>query len=228
MISEIACIENGEYYKGDGNYTKNINEMEAERKGVASAYEYLRKEFPWLDKTDNNGVNKLESILVNIVNEKKTQTYFLEDFPDFKCLDEIYAAFDKAEKDSYIASDNSQNRRYVVTVTNPKDPVKKYMKLHPEWLKQYPALKHMNLSYEDVIVKPYKEMKERKEHELNAKKEEMDKVVKGEVEVETVKAPEKSKYNVKDLQGLSRAEIANLKFGHITEGETSERKYEKE
>lgn len=186
LISEIACIENGEYYKGDGNYTKNINEMEAERKGVASAYEYLRKEFPWLDKTDNNGVNKLEEILVNIVNEKKTKTYFLEDFSDFKCLDEIYAAFDKAEKDSYIASDNSQNRRYVVTVTNPKDPVKKYMqdhseakevylsladplekdrcvaainlKLHPEWFELYPALKHMDLSYEHVIEERYAEL----------------------------------------------------------------------
>ena len=255
LISEIACIENGEYYKGDGNYTKNINEMEAERKGIESAYEYLSKEFPWLDKTDNNGVNKLESILVNVVNEKKTQTYFLEDFPDFKRVDEIYAAFDKAEKDSYIDSDNSQNRKYVVTVTNPKDPVKKYMKehpeaqkvylsltdplekdrcvaainlkLHPEWFEVYPVLKHMDLSYENVIVKPYKEMKERKEHELNAKKEEMNKVVKG--EVESVKVPEKKKhYDEKDLEGLSRVEKAEMMFGHLMEDSEQKSEYEKE
>ena len=256
LISEIACMDNGEYYKGDGNYTKNINEMEAERKGIASAYEYLRKEFPWLDKPDTDGVNKLESILVNVVNKKKTQTYFLEDFPDFKCLDEIYAAFDKAEKNSYIDSDNSQNRKYVVTVTNPKDPVKKYMKehpeaqkgylsltdplekdrcvaainlkLHPEWFEVYPALKHMDLSYENVIVKPYKEMKEREERALHADEERINKVINGEVEPETIKAPEKAKHNVKDLQGLSRGEMANLKFGHIAEGEMPERTYEKE
>ena len=136
----------------------------------------------------------------------------------------------------------------------PKDPVKVFMKdhedamemyykaptarerdrcivaialeLHPEWLEQYPALQHMDLSYENVIAKPYREMKEREERALHADEERINKVVKG--EDEPVKVPEKKKhYAEKDLKGLSRAEQLDMMFGHLMQNENREDEPEK-
>lgn len=84
----------------------------------------------------------------------------------------------------------------------------------------------MDLSYENVIAKPYREIKEREERELHADEERINKVVKG--EDEPVKVPEKkTHYAEKDLKGLSRGAMADELFGHLMQEESSEDEPEK-
>ena len=247
LIQEIACRDNLEYYKDNGNYIVNTNEIQAEKYGIESAYVYLCQNFGEEHKQE------FERMLVSIVNKKKKYSYFIKSSQDFKTLDEIYDAFDKAYDDAHIESDVPK-RMYIIDSKNTRDDVKKYMqsceearevytssndplwkdrciaainlKLHPEWIEQYPALQHMDLSYENVIAKPYREIKEREERALHAKEERINKVVKG--EDEPVKVPEKKKhYAEKDLKGLSRGAIADELFGHLMEEESRESEPEK-
>lgn len=248
LIQEIACRDNPEYYKDNGNYIVNTNEIQAEKYGIENAYVYLCQNFGEEHKQE------FERMLVSIVNEKKKDSYFIKSSQDFKILDEIYDAFDKAYDDAHIESDVPK-RMYIIDSKNAQDDVKKYMqsceearevytssndplwkdrciaainlKLHPEWLEQYPALQHMDLSYENVIAKPYREIKEREERALHADEERINKVVKGEVDVEPVKVPEKKHYDEKDLKGLSRAEQLDMMFGHLMEDGNREDELEK-
>lgn len=249
LIQEIACRDNPEYYKDNGNYVVNTNEIQAEKYGIENAYIYLCQNFGEEHKQE------FENILVNIVNEKKKDSYFIKSSQDFKTLDEIYDAFDKAYDDAHVESDVPK-RVYIIDSKNPQDAVKKYMqnceearevytfsndplwkdrcvaainlKLHPEWLEQYPALQHIDLSYENVITKPYREMKEREERALHVKEEEIDGIVNGKVNVEPVKVPEKKHYDEKALEGLSRAEKAEMMFGHLMEDSEQKSECEKD
>ena len=134
---------------------------------------------------------------------------------------------------------------YIIDSKNTRDDVKKYMqsceearevytssndplwkdrciaainlKLHPEWREQYPALQHMDLSYENVIAKPYREIKEREERALHADEERINKVLKE----KPVKVPEKKAPDKQDLQCLSRGAMADELFGHLMKEENT-------
>lgn len=246
LLQEIACNASNDYYDGCGNYQINVNEIQAEQYGIMSAYNYLRDEFPEIDAKEH------ERIVLGIVNSKMMDPkadYFVKRVEPFKSLQEVEAAFDDAYDESLT------KKRMFLMEREPKDPVKVFMnahedakemyykaptaveqnrciaaialELHPEWLEQYPALKDMDLSYENVIAKPYREIKEREERELHAKEEEMDGIVKGKVNVEPVKVPEKKRYREKDLKGLSRVEQLEMKYGHLMQEENRESEPEK-
>lgn len=248
LVQELACNASREYYYGEINYRLNANEIQAEKEGILGVHEYLCNIFPNVDAKDR------EHIILNIVNDKmRKSSYFVERAEPFTSLQEVVDAFD----DAYDNSFNTM-RRFIME-NEPKDPVKMFMndhedakemycrastaveqdrciaaialRLHPEWLEQYQALQHLNLSYENVIAKPYREIKECEEHALHAKEEEMDAVVKGKANVEPVEAPGQKHYDKKDMKGLSRAEQLDMMFGHIIEDEsvkTAEDGYEKE
>lgn len=242
LIQEIACADNHDYYFGDGNYRVNASEIQAEKEGILGAHEYLCTEFPNIDAKEH------ERIILDIVNDKMmNSSYFVEQAEPFTSLQEVEAAFDDAYDKSF-----TKDRSYYVGSENTPDAVKKYMqehedaqevylslhdplekdrciaainlKLHPEWLDQYPALKDMDLSYENVIAKPYREMKEREERALHADEERINKVVKG--EDESVKVPVEKHYDKKDLKGLSRTEQLDMMFGHLLKDENSEKNAE--
>lgn len=206
------------------------------------AYDYLRDEFPEMDAKEH------ERIVLGIVNSKMMDPkadYFVERAEPFTSLQEVEAAFDDAYDESLT------KKRMFLMEREPKDPVKVFMnahedakemyykaptaveqnrciaaialELHPEWLEQYPALQHMDLSYGNVIAKPYKEMKEREERALHADEEHINKVLKE----KPVKAPEKKHYDEKDLNGLSRAEQLDMMFGHLLKEENPENEPEK-
>ncbi len=176
LVQEIACRENPDYYKNDGNYSINASEIQAEQYGILHAYEYLCDEFPDVDAKQH------EKILVDIVNEKmRNFTYFVCSDKPFTSLQEVEDAFDAAYDESFM-----KNRTYFVQNTRTKDVVKTYMqthsdakevylnakdalekdkciaainlKLHPEWLQAYSVLQDMDLSYETIIEKPYQAM----------------------------------------------------------------------
>lgn len=180
LIQEIACRENPDYYKNDGNYSINASEIQAEQYGILHTYDYLCESFPDVDAKYH------ESILVDIVNEKmRNFTYFVNTPIQFTSLQDIEDAFDKAYDESFI-----KNRIYFVENRKSKDVVKKYMqthddaktvylnsetsfekdkciaavnlKLHPDWLSTYPVLQNIDLSYENVIEKPYQIMANKK------------------------------------------------------------------
>lgn len=232
MLQEIACRASDDYYDGCGNYQLNAGEIRAERDGIIGAYKYLRKEFPNIDEKEH------ERIVLGIVNSKMMDPkadYFVKRVEPFKSLQEVEAAFDDAYDEALT------KKRTFLMEREPKDPVKAFMnahedamemyfkaptaveqnrcivaialELHPEWLEQYPALKDMDLSYENVIAKPYREIKEREERALHADEERINRVVKG--EDESVKVPVKKHYDEKDLKGLSRAEQLDMMFGHL-------------
>ena len=244
LLQEIACRASDDYYDGCGNYQLNAGEIRAERDGIVGAYKYLRKEFPNIDEKEH------ECIILDIVNDKmRKSSYFVKQAELFTSLQEVLDAFDDAYDKSFT------EKRIFKMEKKPKDPVKAFMnehedamemyfkaptaveqdrciaaialELHPEWLEQYPALKDMDLSYENVIAKPYREIKEREERELYAKEEEMDGIVKGKVNVESVKVPVKKHYDEKDLKGLSRAEQLDMMFGHLMKDENREDEPEK-
>lgn len=196
LIQEIACRDNYNYYYDDGNYRVNASEIQAEQYGIVSAYEYLCDEFKHVDDKD------LESIIVSIVNDKmKNSSYFIEGYDDFHSVKEIEDAFEKAYDDSF-----TKDRWYFVERKNTQDCVKKYMQehpeakevylslhdplekdrciaainlqLHPEWIKAYPMLQKMDLSYENVILKPYQAIINRKTPE-QIREEEIQKILYG-------------------------------------------------
>ena len=174
LIQEIACMDNHDYYFDNGNYKINANEIQAEYYGIMSTYQYLCDEFPEVDPSDH------EHIILDIVNDKMmNSTYFVSSPTPFKSLSEVEKAFDDAYDDSF-----TKKRTYMVN-SNTHDVVKLFMrehpeakeaylnadspleqnrciatinlKLHPEWLKAYPALSDMDLSYENIIEKPYQQ-----------------------------------------------------------------------
>lgn len=122
LIQEIACRENLDYYKNDGNYSINVSEIQAEQYGILHAYDYLCKEFPDVDAKQH------ERILVDIVNEKmQKSTYFVCSDKTFTSLREVEDAFDKAYDESF-----TKNRTYFVQNTKTKDAVKTYMQTHSD------------------------------------------------------------------------------------------------
>ena len=175
LVQEIACMDNHDYYFDNGNYKINANEIQAEKEGIINAYKYLCNEFPEVNPTDH------EHIILDIVNDKMlNSTYFVSSEKPFKSLSEVEKAFDDAYDDSF-----TKKRTYMVNSSNTYDAVKLFMrehpeakesylnadspleqdrciasinlKLHPEWLKVYPSLSDMDLSYENIIEKPYQE-----------------------------------------------------------------------
>lgn len=172
-IQEIACIDNPDYYVGDGNYFINANEIQAEEYGILKGYQYLLKAFPDIDS------NQLETIVLNVVNNKmQTSSYFVNQSEPFTSLSEVEDAFDEA----YAASFETK-RRYFVKARSTNDVVKKFMqenpeaedvylsisnpleqdkcvaainlRLHPGWSDTYTVLHTTDLSYETIIEKPY-------------------------------------------------------------------------
>lgn len=184
LVQEIACRGNYDYYFRDGNYTINANEIQAEQYGIMQTYDYLCSEYDDIDSKYH------EKLLVDIVNNKmNSSSYFIKNHDDFTSLQEIIDAFD----DAYDAS-FSQKRMYYVNNKDTKDCVKQYMqshddaknvylsltdslekdkcvasinlKLHPEWVEQYPALQNINLSYDKIIREPYEKLMYSSENRL--------------------------------------------------------------
>lgn len=123
MIQEIACMYSHDYYLNGSNYRFNANEIQAEQYGIESAYEYLCDEFPDIP------VNQLESIIVDIVNEKAHMTsYFIKD-KQYASVDEILSAFDDAYDKSFM-----ETRFYPVNIPpeNTEDPVRRYIISHTD------------------------------------------------------------------------------------------------
>ena len=123
MIQEIACMHSHDYYLGDSNYRFNANEIQAEQYGIESAYEYLCDEFPDVP------TDRLESIIVGIVNEKAHMTsYFIKD-KQYASVDEILSAFDDAYDKSF-----TETRYYPVNIPleNTEDPVRRYIISHQD------------------------------------------------------------------------------------------------
>lgn len=249
LIQEIACAGNYDYYFNDnGNYRVNASEIQAEKEGIYNTYEYLCNEFPNVDAKEH------ERIILNIVNNKMmTSSYFVEQSTPFTSLQEVEDAFDDAYDTSF-----TKDREYYVGSEHTQDAVKQYMqthkdarkvylslhdslekdrciavinlKLHPEWLEQYPALKDMDLSYEHVIEYRYAEL-------VSKGKAEPEKIYERTYEEarqrnfgtenEPVKVPVQKHYDEKDLKGLSRMEQLEMKFGHLMQEETTGDEYEK-
>lgn len=248
LVQEIARRGNPNYYFDDGNYSVNASEIQAEHYGIMNAYEYLKDEFKGVDSND------IESIMVSIVNDKmKNTSYFLKGYKEFTSLKEIDDAFDDTYDKSF-----TKDRWYYVENGHTSDVVKQYMqkhkdahdvylslhdslekdrciaainlKLHPEWLEQYPALKDMDLSYGRVIEDRYavlvREGKAEPERIYERKYEETKRKNFG-MENTHVKVPVQKHYDEKDLKGLSRMEQLQVKFGHLMQEETDEDEYEK-
>lgn len=175
LIQEIACLDNEPYYTGDSNYKTNANEIQAEHYGIMNAYNYLCKTF------SDSDPKQLESIILDIVNDKMMNaSYFVEQSEPFKSLQEVNQAFDAAYESSF-----TKRRIYRVNVKT-DDDVKAFVRshpeasdvylslsdpleqdkfiaainleVHPEWREFYPALKHIDLSYETIVLRPYREM----------------------------------------------------------------------
>lgn len=239
LVQEIACNASHEYYNGCSNYRFNASEIRAERDGIVGAYEYLCDKFSNIDKKEH------ERIVLNIVNDKMmNSSYFVKQSKPFTSLQEVEDAFDKAYDNSFT------KKRSFMMEREPKDPVKIFMndhedakdmyctesiavkqdkyiaiialKLHPEWLESYPALQDMDLSYENVIAKPYREREERKNHALNAKEEKINEIL--DFTVKPIKVSVQKRCDEKDLKNLSRLErLERLerKVSHLMPDETS-------
>lgn len=185
LVQEIACRGNYDYYFRDGNYTINANEIQAEQYGIMQTYDYLCSEYDDIDSKYH------EKLLVDIVNNKmNSSSYFIKNHDDFTSLQEIIDAFD----DAYDAS-FSQKRMYYVNNKDTKDCVKQYMQshddarnvylsltdslekdkcvasinleLHPAWVRQYPALQNIDLSYDKIIREPYEKLMHLPENRLS-------------------------------------------------------------
>ena len=123
MIQEIACMYSHDYYLDGNNYRFNANEIQAEQYGIESAYEYLCYEFPDVP------ADQLESIIVDIVNEKAHMTsYFIKD-KQYASVDEILSAFDDAYDKSF-----TKTRYYPVNIPleSTEDPVRRYIISHTD------------------------------------------------------------------------------------------------
>ena len=123
MIQEIACMYSNDYYLDGSNYRFNANEIQAEQYGIESAYEYLCDEFPDVHP------DQLESIIVDIVNEKAHMTsYFIKD-KQYASVNEILSAFDDAYDKSFM-----ETRFYPVNIPleNTEDPVRRYIISHTD------------------------------------------------------------------------------------------------
>lgn len=185
LVQEVACRENYDYYFRDGNYTMNASEIQAEQYGIVKSYEYLCSVFVDIDSRYH------EKLLVDVVNNKmNSSSYFIKNHDDFTSLQEIIDAFD----DAYDAS-FSQKRMYYVNNKDTKDCVKQYMQshddarnvylsltdslekdkcvasinleLHPAWVRQYPALQNIDLSYDKIIREPYEKLMHPPENRLS-------------------------------------------------------------
>lgn len=239
LVQEIACNASHKYYHGESNYRLNASEIQAEKEGILGAYKYLCKEFSNIDKKEH------EHIVLSIVNDKMmNSSYFVKQSKPFTSLREVEDAFDDAYDESFT------KKRTFLMEREPKDPVKIFMndhedakdmyctesiavkqdkyiatialKLHPEWLDAYPALQDMDLSYENVIAKPYREREERKNHALNARKEKINEIL--DFKVKPVKVPVQKRCDETKLSNLSRSErLERLerKVSHLMPDETS-------
>lgn len=236
LVQEIACNASYKYYGGESNYRLNASEIQAEKEGILGAYEYLCNGFPDVDKKEH------EHIVLNIVNDKMmNSSYFVKQSKPFTSLQEVEDAFDKAYDNSFT------KKRTFLMEREPKDPVKIFMndhedakemyctesiavkqdkyiaaialKLHPEWLELYPALQDMDLSYENVIAKQYREREERKNHVLHARKEEIEKILHKPIKVSVQKRCDETELS--NLSRLERLERLEKKVSHLMPDETS-------
>lgn len=249
LIQEIACAGNYDYYFNDnGNYRVNASEIQAEKEGIYNTYEYLCDEFPNVDAKEH------ERIILNIVNNKMmTLSYFVEQSTPFTSLQEVEDAFDDAydtsftkDREYHVGSEHTQDavKQYMQTHKDARkvylslhDPLEKdrciaaiNLKLHSEWLEQYPALNDMDLSYERIIEDRYAEL-------VSKGKAEPEKIYERTYEEakqrnfgtmnESVKVPVQKHYDEKDLKGLSRMEQLQVRFGHLMQEDTAEDEYEK-
>lgn len=239
LIQEIACNASHKYYCGESNYRLNASEIQAEKEGILGAYEYLCDKFPNIDEKEH------QHIVLNIVNDKMmNSSYFVKQSKPFTSLQEVEDAFDDAYDKSF-----TKKRKFLMERES-KDPVKIFMndhedatemyctesiavkqdkyiaaialKLHPEWLDAYPALQDMDLSYENVIAKPYREREERKNHALNAMKEEIEKILHSPVKPVNVLVQKRcDEKDLKNLSRLERLERLERKVSHLMPDETS-------
>ena len=236
LVQEIACSASHKYYCGESNYRFNASEIQAEHYGIMCAYNYLCNEFPNVVEKEH------ECIILNIVNDKMMNlSYFVKQSKPFTSLQEVEDAFDEAYDNSFT------KKRTFMMEREPKDPVKIFMndhedakemyctesiavkqdnyiaaialKLHPDWLDAYPALQDMDLSYENVIANPYREREERKNHALNARKEEIEKILHKPVKVSMQKRCDEK--DLKNLSRLERLERLEKKISHLMPDETS-------
>lgn len=239
LIQEIACNASHKYYCGESNYRLNASEIQAEKEGILGAYEYLCDKFPNIDEKEH------EHIVLNIVNDKMmNSSYFVKQSKPFTSLQEVEDAFDDAYDKSF-----TKKRKFIME-REPKDPVKIFMndhedatemyctesiavkqdkyiaaialKLHSEWLDAYPALQDMDLSYENVIAKPYREREERKNHVFHAKEENINEIL--DFTVKPVKVPVQKccdKTKLSNLSRLERLERLERKVSHLMPDETS-------
>lgn len=175
-IQELACMDNPEYYIRDGgNYFTNASEIQAEQYGILHAYNYLCEKFP-----DVNS-KQCECIILNIVNQKMTNSYFVKQSKPFESLDEVIDAFDNAYTKSFAEMRNYNFNR---DINNTKDISKKYilshpkvknlytalifnpraqdklvaainLKFHPEWYDVYPKCVTDDISYEKFTGMPF-------------------------------------------------------------------------
>lgn len=239
LVQEIACNASHEYYNGCSNYRFNASEIRAERDGIVGAYEYLCDKFPNIDEKEH------EHIVLNIVNDKMmNSSYFVRQSNPFTSLQEVEDAFDEAYDNSFT------KKRTFLMEREPKDPVKIFMndhedakemyctesiateqdkyiaaialKLHSEWLESYPALQDMDLSYENVIAKPYREREECKNHAFHAKEEKINEIL--DFTVKPVNVPVQKRCDeteLKNLSRLERLERLERKVSHLMPDETS-------
>lgn len=174
-LSDLACRDNTRYYKDNGNYFINPNEIQAEYYGITNAYDYLCESFPDVDPEQH------EQTLLGIVNEKsENYSYWIHHPKDkpFESLCDVKNAFNEAYSNSFSAK-----RIYSVKSSFNKDSAKQYMdenasardaylrqivgmkqdkiiavincKIRPGFKTQYKCLDSVDLSYEKNIEHLY-------------------------------------------------------------------------
>lgn len=173
----------------------------------------------------------------------QNSTYFVKRSELFTSLQEVESAFDKAYDESF-----ERYRMYYVENKKTCDIVKQYMqthpeaksvylslddqlakdkcvatinlKLHPEWMEEYPALQKMDLSYETLIEKPYQTMMCKKSSE-QIREEQLCEILS--VNKSIVLNQDQSAKS-SEIHLASRAEMAEAKFANILKS-SDDKKY---
>lgn len=127
LVQEIACLYSRDYYLSGSNYRFNANEIQAEQYGIENVYEYLCNEFSDIP------CDQIESIVVNVVNQKAKMSYFIEE-KTYVSLDEILSAFDDAYDRSFT---KTRDYRVNIRPEDTEDPVRKYVLLDPDERETY-------------------------------------------------------------------------------------------
>lgn len=115
-INFIAKHGNVDYYKNNGNYTKNIIEIDAEKHGVMGAYKYLKRSFPKVKSED------IEKIFVDYINDRIQQQNGFEDVPyqikdkslQISFIDDVEQAFDAAMYEAVYGTSDVYKKTYII------------------------------------------------------------------------------------------------------------------